>query len=95
MSGFRTFEIENQFQTGLEPVLISNVRFGRLRLGRSKSGHFKVNGPDVQKPDIYVPFSDKHLKTGRLGTGHVSKTLKSGRPVFGRLLYSIYNVIRI
>ena len=32
-------------------------------------------------------YSDEHLKTGRLGTGHVSKTPKSGRPVFGRLLY--------
>ena len=45
--------------------------------------------PDVRKPDIKVRFSDKRLKTGRLGTGQDLKMPKSGRPDFKRLLYTL------
>ena len=68
---------ENNVISGFQTSGSNNVRFTFLF----------VLEPDVQNPDVYVRFSDERLKTGRLRTGHKSKAPKTGRPVFGHLLY--------
>ena len=94
------------WQTGQNCVRLSNFRFSDVRFYnrpvfgihsircrepdvRLYKWHKKLQ-PNVRKPDINVQFSDNVWKLDSLTTGHISKTQKTGHPVFGHSLYIHY-----